>query len=221
MLKNTAIKLKWNNMDGKNKTDLELIASFLGEDPEQSRIAFGILYMKYQHTLLDRLYRKIGDEEEIKDCLQKIWLKLVEKLKSYRVTADGNGNIGGLLIKMADDETADYFRRVSRTRHESLVVVSSDGELVEREPEDRHNRVRTRVLRREIVDIINKALEYFVKKDRRIFWGIIKGETAEEISHRTGYTEATVKKKFSLQKVRVRFFLSFYGYTPDSLPDVC
>lgn len=193
-------------------TDSELIDFFLGNDKEKSHNAFGLLYYRYQRMLLDRLYRKIGDEEEVKDCSQKIWLKLVEKLKNHTAVADEKGCIGGLLVKMANDQVADYFRREGRVKPEPLLCINADGEIVEKEFTDSGASSRERVLRREQLSIINKALEYFTKKDRSIFWGLVRGETVEVISRQTGYTEATVRKKFSIQKLRVRHFLSANGY---------
>lgn len=199
-------------MVGTNKTDSELIASFLGEDAERSRNAFGLLYQKYQRTLLDKLYRKIGKEEEVKDCSQKIWLKLVEKLRHHTVSPDAQGSIGGLLMKMANDEAADYFRRESHIQPEVLFRLTPEGELAEKEWADVLTVSADRVFMRDLVSLINKALEHFVQKDRKIFWSISCGETPKEVSRRMGYTEATVKKKFTIQKLHIRHFLSMNGY---------
>lgn len=204
-------------MDKTTKTDSELIEVFLGNDKEKSRNAFGVLYFRYQRSLIDWLYRKTKNEEEVKDCSQKVWLKLVEKLKMNTAVPDERGSIGGLLVKMAKDEMADYFRRKGRVTMESLVILNTEGEIVEKDLVDNSAETRAWTIRRELVSIINKALEYFIKKDRKIFWGIIRGESAEEISRQTGYTETTIKKKFFIQKMRVRTYLAINGYSVDNL----
>jgi RNA polymerase sigma-70 factor (ECF subfamily) len=107
-------------------TDEELIALCLrGDTTEGASAAFGTLVLRYRKLVISVSYRVCGDAALAEDIAQDAFIRVWDKLSSYRP----GGNFRAWLVRIATNMTIDALRR------QKAVVDIADLPLAARDPE--------------------------------------------------------------------------------------
>ena len=68
------------SIDDKENQDIKLIERTVGGD----EVALEQLVQKYQHSVLNTIYRYIGDPAEAEDIAQEVFIKVWQHAKSFK-----------------------------------------------------------------------------------------------------------------------------------------
>ena len=105
--------------EDKGDLDLNLIERTVAGDES----AFEELVKKYQHSVLNTIYRYIGNYNEADDIAQDVFVKVWRKIKSFK----GKAKFSTWLYRIVVNQCLDY-RRKSKRKTE---IVSLDKKLEE------------------------------------------------------------------------------------------
>lgn len=99
--------------------DLNLVERTIAGDES----AFEELVKKYQHSVLNTIYRYIGNYSEAEDIAQDVFVKVWRKIKSFK----GEAKFSTWLYRIVVNQCLDYRRKSKR----KTAVVSLDEKLEE------------------------------------------------------------------------------------------
>lgn len=101
--------------------DEQLIQSYIHGD----KTAFGVLAKRYQNLIYNLSYRIVGCPEEAEDLTQEVFIRLLDKVGSWR----GEAKFSTWLYKMALNQGRDFLRRKRPTSAEieDIFVDSAPG----------------------------------------------------------------------------------------------
>lgn len=103
-----------------NDFDLNLIAGIAKGDES----AFEQLVKKYQHSVLNTIHRYVGNYSEADDIAQDVFVKVWQKIKSFK----GKAKFSTWLYRVVVNQCLDY-RRKSKKK---IVEVSFDNKIEEK-----------------------------------------------------------------------------------------
>jgi RNA polymerase sigma-70 factor (ECF subfamily) len=167
-------------------SDNELIVSSLRGDTQ----AFGALILRYRKMVIGVAYRVCGDAELAEDVAQETFIRVWNKLSSFRP----EGNFRGWICRIAANLTIDTLRRQKPTTDIEQVVVGStddgpEGVALERE--------RAAAVRAAILKLPPQTRTALVLRE-------YQGFTYQEIADALDIPLGTVKSRLSDARRRLK-----------------
>jgi RNA polymerase sigma-70 factor, ECF subfamily len=101
-----------------DRTDAEIIAAVLRGDTEQ----FEALVTKYLPRIFGTVRRYSRRESEVEDIVQEVWLKVYQKLKTFR----GDAPFEHWLMRLTVRTCYDFLRAHQRNRESTFTELSDD-----------------------------------------------------------------------------------------------
>jgi len=102
--------------------DLALVKRIRAKE-EDWELAFEQLVMKYQHSVLNTIYRYIGNYNEAEDIAQNVFIKVWHKIKTFK----GKAKFSTWLYRIVVNQCLDYQRKKKKEG-----AVSLDDKLSEK-----------------------------------------------------------------------------------------
>lgn len=167
--------MKANRYD--HMTDVELLGLYY-HDKDQGWI--GILLERYTLLLLGVCMKYLKDENEAKDCVQQIFLKVLTEVGKYKI---------------------DYFKSwlYMVAKNHCLMRLRDRGMKTSKELNDNHA-IATETDRQELLanettyDLLEEALNELSEEQRQcVILFYLKGNSYHQISEKTGYNLMQVK----------------------------
>jgi len=165
------------------------------------KYAFTEIYNRYKNLLQNHLYKKLGDQELVKDVLQDLFVKLWANKSEMPLT----DNLPGYLFSAARNRV---FNHLSHKQVESKFISSIQFFF----GEDNYI-TDLKVREREFAQIIRQEIEALPPKMRAVF--VLSREeqlSHEEIAKQLNISSQTVSKQISnaLKILRVKLGVLFY-----------
>jgi len=171
--------------------DFELLAKFKKGDQQ----AFELLVRKYKMTVYNTIYSIMGNAQEADDIAQEVFLKVYTKADSFK----GESSFSTWLYRITVNRCVDELRRRKNK------IISYETEFNQEEKlklkdvlASRENDITEKLRRKELQDIIQKAMNSLPEKYRIIL-------TLKEIEG-LSYKEISQIMKISLAKVKIWLF---------------
>jgi len=171
--------------------DFELLAKFKKGDQQ----AFELLVRKYKTTVYNTIYSIMGNAQEADDIAQEVFLKVYTKADSFK----GESSFSTWLYRITVNRCVDELRRRKNK------IISYETEFNQEEKlklkdvlASRENDITEKLRRKELQDIIQKAMNSLPEKYRIIL-------TLKEIEG-LSYKEISQIMKISLAKVKIWLF---------------
>ena len=92
----------------RDKSDNDLVEYILTKDPE----AFSELVNRYQGKISVYLKRMIGNEAEVKDALQEVFVKVFENLSRF----DSSRKFSSWIYRIAHNEAVNFIKKRQRRK---------------------------------------------------------------------------------------------------------
>ncbi len=179
--------------------DETLVKRFLEGDQE----AFRMIILRYADRIVQLAYRYLGDYDEADDCAQEIFIRIHDRIGSFRYRS----SFSTWLYRVSVNYCRDHLRSASHRRARSNQSWDNPGEgrgLSAREDE-RPDRVFER---NEEEQRVQAALEKVPSRERLcIILSDMEGKPTREISQITGLAEGTVKSTLYRARKRLRTLL--------------
>lgn len=160
-----------------------------------NELAFNKLFEKYKNFVCCVLNQYINDEDESKDLVNIVFLKVYNKLSQFKAY----DSFGGWLRIISSRTAIDYLRKASNHFNElddedirlmgDSSIKSADDEVVD------HN------LYEEVLKEVNKFPES-ARKVFKLFY--LTGQTVDQIAKRLNMPTGTVKSHLSRTRSRLR-----------------
>jgi RNA polymerase sigma-70 factor (ECF subfamily) len=174
------------------QSDNELIAHSLRGD----MAAFGTLVLRHRQMVVGIAYRVCGDAAMAEDIAQETFIRVWEKLSSYRP----GGNFRGWICRIASNLTIDALRRNKPTIDIEKTVLESPGDRPETAAlrNERANAVRAAMMRLPVHSRMALVLREY------------EGLSYREISDGLDIPIGTVKSRLNDARRRLKAELSAY-----------
>ena len=158
-------------------------------------LAFNMLFEKYKSFVDKILFNYIKDMDEAKDITNIVFLKVYDKLSSFK----DYDSFGGWLRVIANRTAIDYLREM---KNKSVVLGDKDGRL----PNDRTNDsfesdLVNQMTFESILQEFNKLPEQ-TKKVCKMFY--VNGFTVEQISKKLSIPTGTIKSMLFRTRKRIK-----------------
>lgn len=123
---------------------------------------FGVIIERYQGKLFSYLYRLIGNQEEVQDILQDVFIKAFRNMKSY----DAGRKFSSWIYRIAHNEAINHLKRRSLRRLISWEdIVSTRDKLMTSETEDGADKAW---VRKEIIGEVDEAINRLPIKYKQV-----------------------------------------------------
>jgi RNA polymerase sigma-70 factor (ECF subfamily) len=178
--------------------DAALVRAFLGGDAG----AFTTLVLRYQHRLLNFIYRSIGDRERAEDLVQETFVRVYRHLHRF----DQERKFSTWVYTIASNLAKNELRNRSRN---PLVLFQSlrkewEGEDAPVQFEDPAGRPDDLFRKRHLRELVEWAVAQLPEHHRVVFvLRELEGKSYEEIADITGCNLGTVKSR--LNRARANF----------------
>ncbi len=100
-----------------------LVNKLVRELQQGSEEAFSELYMLYEKSLLNHLYKMLGNHEEAEEVFHETMLNMIKKIDSYTERTDLKNSFKAWLFRMATNKAIDKIR--THKKHIQFDVVES------------------------------------------------------------------------------------------------
>lgn len=189
--------LRYNNM-----SDNELIQHYIGHEDEN---AFNEIVNRYGWNIHRLAFRITHDMAAADDIMQEVFIVLFQKLDTFREDA----KFSTWLYKIATNMSFMFLRKHNRHRYEtsleSNITYDKNGYFEGVELEDWRYLPEKMLIRKEIVEQIEKALTKMSEIHRVVFHlSEIEGLTNQEIVEVLGLTLPAVKSRLRRARLFIR-----------------
>ena len=172
--------------------------------------AFNQLVLKYQQTTYNVVLRMLGDRETAADVTQDTFIAAFRAIQSFR----GGSSFRAWLLRIASNQSYDYWRRVNRHPQDSLDTLMDEDEpheagvlnaLIATEhaanPEEY-------LLNQELQELLQKGIQELPFDQRvAIILCDIQGLSYDEIAASTQTSLGTVRSRIARGRQRLRDYL--------------
>ena len=179
-----------------NYTDEELVIEF---NINRTEKAFEILMKRYKNSLLNYVFRFLGDYELGADIVQETFIRVFRSLESYNGKAKFSTWIYTIAINLSRTEFQRRKRYSMLSIHDSSLVEQNDeGNSFEHQIEDNRYRPDKMVEDKNIEESIQKALLLISDTNRElIILRDVQGMSYEEIADIMNLPLGTVKSRIN------------------------
>lgn len=160
-----------------------------------SKSAFNTLYNKYKGFVDSVVYQYLKDMDESKDVANIVFLKVYEKLSTFRAY----DSFGGWLRVIANRTAIDYLRE---TKHDPLAIDNFDARLA---LNDSISSDENDLVNRMTFEQVTKVFDQFpeqVKKVCELFY--VENLTVEQIGKALRIPTGTVKSHLSRTRSKLK-----------------
>lgn len=148
--------------------------------------AFNTLFKRYKSFVENVLFSYIDDWDESKDLTNVVFMKVYNKLHTFKAY----DSFGGWLRTIANHTAIDYIRRNSRVQR----MTKEDEDALESEVGDEEINIINKITYKRII----KEFDNFPKDTRKIFMLFyVNNLTIEQISERLSIPIGTIKSTLS------------------------
>ncbi len=183
---------------GGSLTDSEVVATYLGGDSR----SFDVLVDRYQHRLLNFVYRTIGDRERAEDLVQEVFIRVHRHLHRF----DQSKKFSTWIYTIASNLAKNELRNRSRNPLVLFQAIRKDDDVDQRplQFEDHQTRPDDLFRKRHLRELVEWAVARLPEHHRIVFvLRELEGKTYEEIAELTDCNLGTVKSR--LNRARARF----------------
>lgn len=167
-------------------TDDEICAGCIREEPAAQRA----LYEKFARQMMAICMRYAGSQDQAKDMMQEGFIKVFQKISTYR----GDGPLGGWIARTMVRTSLDQLRK---DKHYDHAVDLDDAEYLLPE----HSMVLESMSAGELMELI-QAMPAGYRVVFNMF--AIEGYSHKEIAAQLGVTESTSKSQFMKAKAYLK-----------------
>lgn len=169
----------------------EIIRAVKNGDKE----AFRKLVEEFRHGAFRLAFRMLGDEEDARDVVQESFIKMWQKINSYKETE----KFTGWMYRIVSNTAIDRMRAVKR--HPRVSIDDIQGRLVLLTDDSDHRRLENK----EAGELIRMMTEDLPEKQRIIFsLRELEGLSSEEVEAVTGFSEDIVKSNLYHARKAIR-----------------
>jgi RNA polymerase sigma-70 factor (ECF subfamily) len=173
-------------------SDNELIVQSLRGDTS----AFGNLVLRYRKLVIGVAYRVCGDAQMAEDIAQETFVRVWDKLPTYRPT----GDLRAWICRIASNLTIDMLRRHKATTDIETAIVEAPDSWPE-----------NRVMEQERADAVRSAIEALPTHARlALVMREYEGLSYKEIAQALDIPLGTVKSRLSDARHRLQQRLAHY-----------
>lgn len=167
------------SIDDKEDQNKELIKKVV----EGDEVAFEQLVKKYEHSVLNTIYRYIGNHDEAEDIAQEVFIKVWRHAKSFK----GKSKFSTWLYRIVVNQCLNY-RSKHKERHASLDEIMEQGKTPE------SLKVEIEFERQRKSKIVRRAINELPKRQRiALVLSKFEGKSYREIAQIMGVSLSSVE----------------------------
>lgn len=171
-------------------TDEELVKGCVSKNPAAQKA----LFEKFSRRMMGVCLRYAGCSEEAEDMLQNGFIRVFEKIKSFR----GDGSLEGWVRKIVINESLSWLRKYKNDKMN--VDIEDTKHIIQA-----NNHVGENINEKYLLEMIQKLPTGF----RTVFnLYAIEGYSHKEIAEMLGISEGTSKSQYSRAKVYLQKMLN-------------
>ena len=181
-------------------TDDELVKRAQGDDYE----SFEELVRRYEKKIYGHTIRMLGNPEDAEDVLQETFLNAFRALGSFR----GDSSFSTWIYRIATNNALMKIRKSGRIYTEFEDELPPTEMMRDRPYSSFEQNPREVFLERELVDMLNKAVNELPEKYRAIFLlRDVEGFSTQRASEVLGISESAAKSRLHRARMYLREFL--------------
>jgi len=185
-------------MDLTNKAE---VAKLLNNCENGDRLNQQILYKTFYGKMLVACMRYVGDKDEAKDVLHDGFLKVFNKLKSFK----NEGSLEGWIRRIMINNSIDYVRRKREIFYAETDDYTVDKAMEESELDDDELFVKAKA------EIVLGLIQKLSPAYRTVFnLYVIENYTHKEISEYLGINIGTSKSNYAKARMKLKLFYNEY-----------
>ncbi|MFT7613366.1 MAG: RNA polymerase sigma factor (sigma-70 family) [Parvicellaceae bacterium] len=177
---------------GKDMTDLELVDGCVNKDPKAQRE----LYNRFASKMLGVSYRYANSQEEAQDVLQDAFIKVFERISSFKK----DGSLEGWIRRVVVNTSLDNIRK---TKKEKYNVSLAEAEYLASDKDF----IIESMSAKELLQLL-KTLPLGYRTVFNLY--AIEGYSHKEIADQLDISENTSKSQFSRAKAFMRKLIEQY-----------
>ena len=160
-----------------------------------NKLAFNKLFEKYKNFVFIVLNQFLNDEDESKDLVNIVFLKVYNKLSTFKAY----DSFGGWLRIISNRTAIDYLRKAS---NHSTVLDDDDIRLME---DSSIKSTDEDLVNHNLYEELLKEVEKFPESARKVFkLFYVVGQSVDQIANRLKMPTGTVKSHLSRTRSRLR-----------------
>jgi len=150
------------------------------------------LYLKYVNAMYHTAIRMIGNEQDAKDVVQEVFIKVFDQLPNFR----GDASLGAWIKRITINTCLTHFRK-QKNLDDELVT----SKLYTQAPEEQDENL-------DRVSMIHRAIKRLPARARMVFcMRTLEGYTHEEIANMLSITSSTSKTQYKRAKELIQSML--------------
>lgn len=162
----------------------------------QAEKAFTSLTLKYGRSLYVQIFRMLGNEEQTKDVLQNVFVKIWTQITSFK----GESALYSWMYRIARNETLNFIQKEKLRTHLSLEHAS-----IQFIP---GNELSAHYSEEQISELLNHAIDTLPDKQAMVFQlKYFEDLKFSEIAERTGTSEGALKASYHHATQKIELFL--------------
>ncbi|MDR1120717.1 MAG: sigma-70 family RNA polymerase sigma factor [Dysgonamonadaceae bacterium] len=175
--------------------DKEQIQALIERSKKNDKQAFALLVGEYQTFVFRLAFRLLCNEEDAKDCVQDVFVKVWLNLKKY----DRQAQFSTWLYKIACNTCYDKLRQKSYTPANIEAEIASAGSLLSGE------NIESNLINRELKMLIISLTEELTPKQKLVFMLCdVEGLSTDEVEIITRLSKAKIKSNLYLARKHIR-----------------
>ncbi len=184
----------------RDKSDNDLVEYILTKDPE----AFSELVNRYQGKISVYLKRMIGNEAEVKDALQEVFVKVFENLSRF----DSSRKFSSWIYRIAHNEAVNFIKKRQRRK----TIQWEDFLSYYKWAEDKNEDMEDLWLEREHKEKLKQAFKKLSPKYKEVAkLRFFENKSYEEISRALGKPVNTVGTLVNRAKKKLKEMIKKEG----------
>ncbi len=174
--------------------DIDIIKRVQNGDSE----SFSLLVEKYHRSLLNFIYRLVGDGKIVEDIGQEVFLSIYKSIRNFDVLR--GTPFSAWLFITARNRCISELRKNRSMPH---VAIEDSGDLVAKGKSPEEDAIE-----QERIEALRACLVQLDEPFRNTLLQSLRGDSLEEIAAKTGASVGTVKSRIHRAKDRILGFMN-------------
>jgi len=195
-------------MEGKDRSDEELVVAFQQGEQE----AFEILFKRYYLKIYRYILGYVRNHHDAEDITQNVFLAVYIALPRFH--PEGEHSFERWITRIATNAVINFLKKRDNLKWEPLYEMDEEGEEYPIEIQDMGPTPQNQIEKGELESEIRKIIESLPPKQRQVVkYRILEGLSLEEISKKMECALGTVKAHLYNGLERIRKILLEKGFT--------
>jgi RNA polymerase sigma-70 factor (ECF subfamily) len=179
----------------------DFVENLIARAKQGDALAFEQLVLRYEQRAFATAWRMLGNEDDARDAVQEVFLRVHKYLSSFKSGQDFGGWIYRIIINACRDARRRNLRRWSFTSLEAELESGACEGL--RSTHDHE----AEAIRTQQQAMIRAALETLSEKERAaVVLRDLEGLSTEEVARILGSTAATVRSQISSARAKIKLY---------------